>query len=148
MTQASPTAPRAAAPRPDVRGWLSGTRFSWFAFVMIGLVVLGVLVIAPTVRTFVVQQQQLAQLRQQVGAQQSQVDDLLQQAQDWRDPAYIEAQARDRLAYVLPGETAYLIKGVPQVTATGPAQVVSDKVQRATGDWSATLLQSLLTGSH
>jgi cell division protein FtsB len=148
MTQAPSTAPRTAAPHPDVRGWLSGTRFSWFAFVMIGLVILGVLVVAPTVRTFVVQQQQLAQLRQQLSAQQSQVDDLLQQVQDWQDPAYIEAQARDRLAYVLPGETAYLLKGVPRVSTAAPTGAVSDKAQQAPGDWTATLLQSLLGGSR
>ena len=128
----------------NARGWLRGIRFSWFAFVMLGVIVLAVLVLAPTVRMYTQQQQQIAKLQSQNDAQKSEVAKLNAQIKDWDDPDYIKAQARDRLLYVMPGETSYLIiDDLPKTPAAAPTKV-STKVQEQTGDWSATLLRSML----
>lgn len=128
----------------NARGWLRGIRFSWFAFVMLGLMVMAVLVLAPTIRLYTTQQQQVSDLAAQNRAQQAKVDQLNQQIKDWDDPDYIRAQARDRLLYVMPGETSYLIiDDVPKTPAAASTKV-STKVQQQTGDWSATLLRSML----
>ncbi|MFC4241979.1 septum formation initiator family protein [Gryllotalpicola reticulitermitis] len=128
----------------NARGWLRGIRFSWFAVVMFGLIVMAVLVLAPTVRLYSTQQQQVSDLAAQNHAQQTKVDQLNDQIQDWDDPAYVKAQARDRLLYVMPGETSYLIiNDVPKTAATTPTKV-STNVQQQTGDWSSTLLRSIL----
>jgi len=128
----------------NARSWLSGIRFSWFAFVMLGVVVLAVLVLAPTVRLYTTQQQKVSQLEAQNAAQQAEVDRLKSQITDWDDPAYIKAQARDRLLYVMPGETSYLIiDDLPKAPQAAPEKV-STKVQEQSGDWSSTLLRSLL----
>jgi len=128
----------------DARGWMQGIRFSWFAFVMLGVIVIAVLVLAPTIRMYTTQQQQVSKLAAQNAAQQAKVDQLNQQINDWDDPAYITAQARDRLLYVMPGETSYLvIDDLPKTAQTAPVKV-STRVQQQSGDWATTLLRSML----
>jgi cell division protein FtsB len=128
----------------NARGWLRGIRFSWFAVVMFGLIVMAVLVLAPTIRLYTQQQQQISGLAAQNHAEQAKIDGLNQQIHDWDDPAYVKAQARDRLLYVMPGETSYLIiNDVPATPAVAPTKV-STKVQHQSGDWSTTLLRSIL----
>ncbi len=39
----------------------------------------------------------------------AEVDSLQAEVARWDDPAYVIAKARDRLVYVLPGETAYRV---------------------------------------
>ncbi len=68
------------------------------------------------VREFVRQQAQLDQLRTQATQTQARVDSLEALKKRWADPAYVEAQARDRLHFVLPGETGYVVLGTPQPT--------------------------------
>jgi len=128
----------------NARGWLRGIRFSWFAVVMFGLMVMAVLVLAPTIRLYTQQQQQVSKLAAQNHAEQAKIDALNQQIQDWDDPAYVKAQARDRLLYVMPGETSYLIIDDVPATPTAKQTKPSTKVQQQTGDWSVTLLRSML----
>ncbi|HEY0249399.1 MAG TPA: septum formation initiator family protein [Gryllotalpicola sp.] len=128
----------------NARGWLRGIRFSWFAFVMLGVIVLAVIVLAPTIRLYTTQQQQISKLQHQNDAQKAQIDKLDQQITAWDDPAYIKAQARDRLLYVMPGETSYLvIDDLPKAPAAAPKKV-STSVQEQRGDWASTLLRSML----
>jgi cell division protein FtsB len=126
------------------RGWVRGIRFSWFAVVMLVVIVVAVVVLAPTIRMYTTQQQQISKLQQQNAAQKAEVGKLDQQIKDWDDPDYIKAQARDRLLYVMPGETSYLIiDDLPATPDTAPKKV-STKVQHQQSDWSATLLRSML----
>lgn len=130
---------------PPASGWLRGIRFSWFAFVMMALIVIGVLVIAPTLQLYLGQRQQIAQLQHENAKTKNTVDALTKQAARWSDPSYIRAQARDRLLYVMPGETSYLViddRGTPTVTKHAP---VSRGIQKTQSDWLATLLGSLVT---
>lgn len=130
-----------------MRGWLRGIRFSWFAFVMLGLFVLAVLIIAPSIAKYTAQQQQIEQLAAQNAAKQAQVDRLNDTIADWNDPNYIKAQARDRLLYVMPGETSYLIIDNLPKTAAEKAEKVSTEAQKQQGDWATTLLQSIVGSS-
>jgi cell division protein FtsB len=139
------TAARGAA--ATARGWLRGIRFTWFTFVMLGVIVLAVLVLAPTVRLYAQQQQQISQLERQNDAKKAQVKKLQEDIKNWDDPAYIKAQARERLLYVMPGETSYLvIDDLPKTPATDNT-TVSTRVQEQTGDWASTLLRSMLEKS-
>ena len=61
----SPSPGRAAAARS---GWLSGIRFSGFSLIMMGVLVLAVVVLAPTIAAFAQQRQQIAELRAAVSA--------------------------------------------------------------------------------
>jgi cell division protein FtsB len=128
-----------------LRSWLRGIRFSGFTLVMLGLVVLLVLVLAPNLKVLIEQRQEIAQLQQSVEEQRGQVDELGDEVARWDDPAYIEAQARDRLNYVYPGEYNYLVRDDGQTPAGQDSNVFDADVQAAQVDWLYASLQSLVT---
>ncbi|WP_426565855.1 FtsB family cell division protein [Angustibacter sp. McL0619] len=90
------------------------------------LAVLAVL-LAPALRSYLTQRQQIDALRSTVNEQQAQVGDLQKERAAWNDPAYVKAQARDRLKFVMPGEKTYtVIDPRPQVApSTSPAKAAA-----------------------
>ena len=119
-------------------------RLSGFSFVMLGILIVAVIVLAPGLRVLVEQQQQIAALEQAVAAQEAEVGELQQQLDRWADPAYITTQARERLYYVKPGEVVYLVDNDLDA-ALQPAEraPVSDKVTTTKSDWMTQLLRSV-----
>jgi len=63
----------------------------------------------PTVLNYVDQRREITQLEQQIEAQRSDIDDLEGEVALWSDPDFIEREARDRLRFVRPGETAFSV---------------------------------------
>ena len=125
--------------------WMRGIRLSGFTFVMLSLLVLAVVVLAPSLRTLVEQQNQLAELRQAVEDKKHSVADLEGDIARWDDPAYIEAQARDRLVYVYPGDYTYLVIDDGTTVTTDDGAPISDNIQTTKVDWVRALLGSILT---
>jgi cell division protein FtsB len=105
------------------------------------LVVMAALVVtlAWPARALVEQRRDVAELRADNTATQQRVADLQREIDRWQDPAYVEAQARARLHFVLPGETPYVVLG-PQST---PAQVTPRVVERTLTPWYDGLWQSV-----
>ncbi|MRG60899.1 septum formation initiator family protein [Agromyces sp. CFH 90414] len=127
-------------------GWLSGIRFSGFSLIMIGVLVLAVVVLAPTIASFAEQRRHIAELRAAVSAQEAGLQDLRDQRERWNDDTYIITQARERLSYVLPGEVSYLV--IDDRTEAAKAEsgaAVSAEVTETKGDWMRTLLTSVMT---
>jgi hypothetical protein len=85
-----------------------------------GVLAVLALLLAPYVRPWVAQRSQLADGRREVAELQRQVDELTEERRRWNDPAYVRAQARDRLDFVMPGETNYVVL---DDTARPPAAV-------------------------
>ncbi len=89
-------------------------------------VVVAMLAVAYTwpVKEYLRQHSELARLQAQSAATQARVDALQAQKTRWADPAYVEAQARQRLHFVQPGETAYVVlqPGRPAQPQTLPKQ--------------------------
>ncbi len=112
---------------------------------MLGLVILAVIVLAPNLRILIEQRQQIEQLQRTVADTQSNVEELTKDVARWSDPAYIEAQARERLFYVFPGDVSYLVVGDPSVVTTANGQPISDAIQTTQVDWLKTLLSSIYT---
>lgn len=125
--------------------WLRGIRFSGFSVLALGMLVLFVVVLAPSLRIFVEQQQERAALAAAVAEQQQQVDELEQDVSRWDDPSYVEAQARERLYYVKPGEFSYLVIDDGATVTTLRGVPISDKLLTTEVDWVSTLLSSVLT---
>ncbi len=75
------------------------------------LLVLAALVttLAFPLREFVQQQSKIRALEQQVTLTGQRVDALQRQRAQWQDPDFIEAQARERLHFVFPGEIGYVV---------------------------------------
>lgn len=74
-------------------------------------------IIAPTLRYAVAQQEQLRAVTANVEEAEARTAELERRLELWQDPEYVQAQARDRLGYVMPGETAYVV--VDPEVATG-----------------------------
>jgi len=89
---------------------------------VLGLAVCAVvLTLAYPMREYLAQRSQIAQLTEQEQAQRTRVAALEEQRRRWEDPAYVKAQARQRLQYVMPGEVGYVVVNPEQVRKDTPA---------------------------
>ncbi|NQX34299.1 septum formation initiator family protein [Herbiconiux sp. VKM Ac-2851] len=125
-------------------GWLRSIRFSGFTVLMFVVIVMFVIIIAPGLRVYIEQRQQLAALHAAVEARDAENDALTSEIARWSDPAYIKAEARDRLYYVMPGETSFLV--VDDVPAPAePGSDVSDTISTTQVDWLSSIFASGVT---
>ncbi|NMR28325.1 septum formation initiator family protein [Arthrobacter sp. SF27] len=69
------------------------------------------ILLAPSVRIFIEQRSAIAALEREIAAEQKTQSQLEKELARWEDPEYIKQQARDRIFYVMPGETRYLVTG-------------------------------------
>ena len=76
--------------------------------------------LAYPLRQYVEQRSLIAELQQRTEDSGRRVEELRAQKQRWEDPAYVEQQARERLFYVMPGETGYVIVGEPPSSTGTP----------------------------
>ena len=125
--------------------WLRNFRLSGFALSMLALIVAALLVLAAPLRTLVEQRQTIAQLEQSVADAENAVDDLNEQVARWSDPAYVQAQARERLYYILPGDVSYLVVGQVESDSDVDGLPISDEIQTTQTDWVGGLLASVYT---
>ena len=75
------------------------------------VVVLAVLVVsyASSMRAYLQQRSHINELHAQIDSSQRDIKALEREQRRWQDDAYIEAQARERFGWVLPGETSYQV---------------------------------------
>ncbi|MGO1435199.1 MAG: FtsB family cell division protein [Canibacter sp.] len=122
---------------------LSGLRFGGFTVMLLALIIVGVAILSPSVTTFVQQRREIHDLKQSIAESQAGVDQAEADRKRWEDPAFIRAQARDRLFYVLPGESQL---GVINDITLPPeeqeeAQAGLTKIDR---DWTDSLISSVI----
>jgi cell division protein FtsB len=98
----------AARPRPP-EAPAARARFTNRAAIL--LVVFAVLVIsyASSMRAYLQQREHINELNQQIAASRAGIAAAEREKKRWQDPAYVEAQARKRFGWVLPGETSYQV---------------------------------------
>lgn len=125
--------------------WLRTIRLSGFTVLMLGLVILAVMVLAPNLRILIEQRQTIAALEASVAETKQSVTDLTEDVARWDDPAYIEAQARERLFYVYPGDVSYLVLGATETATTENGLPISTEIQTTQIDWMHGLLSSIVT---
>lgn len=97
------------------------------------------IVLAPTMRAYISQQEQLRDLNTSLAQTQSRVEALEAELARWSDPEYIKSQARDRFSFVAPGETAYRVIDPETVTGEDP---MADLTQAAANQNPATIAAS------
>ncbi len=97
-------------------------RLTGRATVLLLVLVMLAVAYAWPVKEYFRQRGELARLRVDAATTQARVDALQAEKDRWADPAFVEAQARDRLHFVMPGETAYvvLLPGHPLAPPTLP----------------------------
>lgn len=89
--------------------------------VLLALGVICALVLAPPLRLYVQQQQQISALRGEISDREADVAGLEAEVRLWQEDTYVAAQARERLNFVMPGETGFV---VPSPDPTEPAGAV------------------------
>ena len=123
-----------ASPKP-ARGGLT-TRTAVLGLVFCALVLSAAL----PLREYLSQRSQIAAAQAKQSEQKARVRMLEQQLRQLQDPAYVKAEARSRLHYVLPGETPYVLltpSAAPLPTGTGV--LAGTTVARPESPWYSQL---------
>lgn len=128
--------PRPAIAAAPVRGSFAAV-LSWRTLVLAGVLGLAFALVWPSLRVYGEQQAHNAALRAERDAAQADVDDLDAQLERWQDPAFVVAQARERLAYVYPGETPYRVVDpeVARPAAVGSVDAATEGGPPVEGAW-------------
>lgn len=114
-----------------------------------GVAVVLAILLAPYLRPWLAQRSDIAAKQAQVEALQRQVDELRTERNRWNDPAFVKAQARERLNFVMPGELGYVVLSDRQQRKTDPARQAALDAGRVTGrPWFDVLWQSVQLAGH
>jgi cell division protein FtsB len=112
------------------------------------------LTLAVPLQQYVAQRNQLAGLAAEERAAKARVAALEQAQARWQDPAYIKQQARQRLHFVKPGETAWVIvdpttaPASPTRAGPGVAPAPTPSGVPATGPWYGKLWSTVQTAGR
>ncbi|WP_051687887.1 MULTISPECIES: FtsB family cell division protein [Micrococcales] len=116
--------------------------------VLLLLVVLAlVLPLAPTVHRYFSQQAEISSLQQNIDKLKAEQSDLKKQESRWNDDDYVRQQARERLFYVNPGETPYVVSGKDQ-SSQQPKDDSAEASSSMPPSWGANLWSSLTEASQ
>ncbi|MFD5599555.1 septum formation initiator family protein [Leucobacter sp. NPDC058333] len=128
----------------DVGTWASSLRFSGFTVVVVLLVLAGAVIVSPSLSTFVQQRREIAELRESVQQRQEAVNEIDAERAKWKDPVYVRSQARDRLFYVMPGETQLNV--IDDVVLPLESDEEPDaELSRIPSNWARNLSSSFLS---
>lgn len=103
-TSATLSAVRPAAEQGRVRSRLTGRA----AILVMVLAVLAVSY-ASSLRAYLDQRSHIGDLKTQIAERKAAIAELQKEKERWQDPAYVNAQARERFGYVKPGETPFVV---------------------------------------
>jgi cell division protein FtsB len=116
------------------------------------LVVFAVLVIsyASSMRAYLQQRDHINDLRQQIASSRASIADSEREKRRWRDPAYVEQQARERFGWVLPGETSYQVLDADGQPLTGDDELTdpSSIAQPKAKAWWSKAYSTLEAADH
>jgi cell division protein FtsB len=117
------------------------------AAILAAVVCVLTLTIAGPVRTYFGQRTEMKQLAASEAALRRQIADLEQQKVKLADPAYIAAQARERLGFVKPGDIPYQVQLPP--SAAVPTEPGNQTTPAATNDpWYTSLWHTIADTPH
>lgn len=135
---ARPRTPQATPPSAST-AWVRGA-------ILLGIVVMLAVTIVPTLRSLVQQRGDAAALQEKVAQQQQTVQQLEREAALWKDPAFIEVQARERLKFVRVGDRAYTVIDPAANEKSAPAAerpVVAAPLANSSAPWYGKVWQSV-----
>jgi len=127
------------------------------ALVFIALGLVTVISVAPELTTWYNMQVQIADLKKQNEATRNSLSQMKEDLKRWDDPAYVRAQARNRLYYVMPGEISFLVMDANKINAddasgtVGAAlakarnsSLVTKKISTTKSNWTANLVETVV----
>jgi cell division protein FtsB len=99
-----------------------------------------VLMLAAPVQRYIAHREAIAAAQKLQNQTQQRVDELTKLSEQWKDPAFIEQQARTRLQYVMPGDTVYQVVPQGSGSSSPSAPKAPDTTPRLPGDsWNERL---------
>jgi cell division protein FtsB len=81
---------------------------------------------ATSLRIYFSQAHEIATTKAEIAERQQRIRDLQGELARWDDEAYVRTQARERLGWVLPGETGYTVVDADGKPLGGGAQITAD----------------------
>ncbi len=113
------------------------------------LLVLSVLAVsyASSLRAYLQQKDEIDQAKTEIAQRSADIQSLEREKQRWQDPAYVQAQARERFGYLMPGEKSYVVldkdgKPIESQASLGDPQQVLHKETKAwwSREWESVRL--------
>ncbi|WP_345719178.1 septum formation initiator family protein [Actinomyces procaprae] len=116
---ASSAEDRAASAEPDSAserrlsgiGGAEGLSLPMRLLILAVVLVLAFVVVFPSLRGYLTQRAQYDTVLEQIDEARASSTALEEELARWEDDDYVKAQARERLSYVMPGETTYVVVG-------------------------------------
>lgn len=130
-------AQKSSAQRSGAQRQAGNGLWRWGVIALVAVVLL--VLLAPTMRSYFAQRGEIVALEREVAASEERVAELQAERERWRDPAYVEQQARERLKFVRPGDVSYTVIGADEIQ---DQQVAVGQVP-GTGLWYARLWSSM-----
>jgi cell division protein FtsB len=127
-----PSSPRtpnaAAAAQEEAAAPLRRRGYGLTARAIALAVVLLILIIsyATSLRIYFSQAHEISATRAEIAERQQRIRDLQGELARWDDEAYVRTQARERLGWVVPGETGYTVVGADGKPLGGGAQISAE----------------------
>ncbi|MDD7384040.1 MAG: septum formation initiator family protein [Actinomycetaceae bacterium] len=166
MTTRRPHAPTSRAPlhavaRPAAHGAGSADRveqgqahgiavgartLSVRVLIILAVLIVAVVMVIPSFRSYMNAQRGLAEANAQLADVQAENQQLSDALKLWNDDEFVRAQARERLGYVMPGQTLYVVFDGQDMTAAQRQEQAVRQAQaqrRAVTPWFMTLKDSL-----
>ncbi|WP_317493120.1 septum formation initiator family protein [Haloechinothrix sp. LS1_15] len=100
-----------------------------------------VFTLAVPLRTYLAQQAEIAEQEERQEQLEAEIERLEERRAELDDPVQVEAEARARLRYVMPGETPFIVQ-LPEDTAEA-AGADEDDGEDAAGPWYEQLWSSI-----
>ncbi|MCX8529337.1 MAG: septum formation initiator family protein [Rhodoluna sp.] len=156
-----PTRASGGARKPSVSAeraeLLRGMTMNAQTITVLVMIVLAIFTLAPQVQLWFEQRQAIADLQSQVQARKDAVKEMQVQRNRWNDPAFVRAQARNRLFYVMPGEVSYVVMDANVVNDSDVTGTVGEdlaaktnytdittKISATKNDWMGSLVETVV----
>jgi len=117
------------------------------AAILAAVVCVLTLTIAGPVRTYFAQRTEMNQLAATEAALHQQITDLQQRKEKLADPAYVAAQARQRLGFVKPGDIPFQVQ-LPASATVAPQPGSETAKPASTAPWYTSLWHTIADAPH
>ena len=142
----SEPAPDPARTHAEARSKVISTLALGVTHRIIALAVTAAVLVVSFVSSFSVylgQQRDIAATKAEIAAHEEEISRVQDELQRWQDPAYVRAQARDRLGWVMPGEVGYRVIDADGNVIGGTVAVLDQSAAATPQAWYDTLLESI-----
>jgi cell division protein FtsB len=127
------------------------------AITLAGILVFACFSLFPEIQIWYQQQVTIADLKHQNELTRQQLIQMKDDLKRWDDPAYVRAQARNRLYYVMPGEISFLVMDAKKVDPADQSGTVgaalaqsrngtsvTKKVSTTKSNWTTNLVETVI----